>query len=145
MRDLAVLTRNYRVYLDQAVQDGGSVTFCSNMRWTSAYAALTAGKPVTVYIVPEDGSGQVEYEGKIETILLAPFTDPVTVENLLAKSMDAAARAGIESGSIETIYSIVGLHKLAEPFPQTKLLKLSDGKPVSENYIRGYCLVAPME
>jgi len=145
MRDLAVLTRNYRNYLDKAIQAGGPVTFCSNMRWTSAHAALTAGRPVIVYIVPEGGTGQVEYEGKIETILLAPFTDPVTLENLLAKVNDDAAHAGIDSGSIETIYSIVDLHKLAEPFPQTKLLKLSDGKPVSENYIRSYCLVAPME
>lgn len=145
MRDLAVLTRNYRVYLDQAIQVGGPVTFCSNMRWTSAYAVLTAGRPVIVYIVPEGGTGQVEYEGRIETILLVPFTDSVTLENLLVKSMDAAARAGLESGSIETIYSIVGLRKLTEPFPQTKLLKISDGKPVSEKYIRSYCLVAPMK
>jgi hypothetical protein len=145
MANIAVLTKNYRVHLDRAVRSGGPVTFYSNVRWASASAALTAQKPVAIYFVADGGTGVVEYQATIAAILLAPLSGTAAVNKLLSQAPDAAAKTELESGAVKTLYSIVGLKKLPQSFSQTKLLKLSDGKPVSKDYDRSYCLVSPLQ
>ena len=143
MADIGILTKNYRIHLDKAIESGGTVTFYSNTRWVSAKNALTNGKKVELYFVADGGSGTVEYQGSLSEATIAPVQNTAEAVALLLKAPDDAARQGLQSGVIKTLYSVTNLHKLQPPFSQTKLLKLSDGKCVSEAYDRAYCIVHP--
>jgi len=145
MADIGILTRNYKVHLDNAIQSGRSVTFCSNSRWVAATDALTDGKSVDLYFVVAGGSGTVEYQGTLNDTLLTPIEDTDAAEKLLANAPDGSAREGLNSGAVKTLYSVTDLRKLQTAFSQTELLKLSNGKPVSDAYDRGYCVVYPYE
>jgi hypothetical protein len=142
MPDTAILTRNFDTHLDTAVKKGGGpVTFYSNVRWVTAANAHVANKPVRVYFIADGDSDLVRYEATLADIQLDPSPNAPATKALLAKSPDPAAKSELEKGRIKTLYSVVGL-KSVPRFKQSKLLKLSDGKPVSEAYIRGYCVVA---
>jgi hypothetical protein len=145
MADIGILTKNYTVHLDKAIQLGVSVTFCSNVRWVAATDALSKGKIVELYFVVDGGTGIVKYQGSLRDTLLDPVQGTSAVDKLLANAADEDANQGLQKGIIKTLYSVSNLQKLQTPFFQTELLKLSDGKPVSKAYDRAYCIVYPYE
>jgi hypothetical protein len=144
MADIGILTKNYKVHLDSAIQSGCSVTFYSNSPWVKAANALTSGKSVDLYFVVDGGSGTVEYQGTLDDIILAPVENTDAAEKLLVNAPDEAAREGVNSGVVKTLYSVTHLRKLETSFSQTELLKLN-GEPVNKAYDRAYCLVHPYE
>ena len=145
MADIGILTKNYKVHLDNAIQSGGSVTFCSNIRWVKAADEFSNGKSIELYFVVDGGSGSVGYQGILNDILLTPVQDTAAADKLLANAPDEDASEGLNSGLVKTLYSVINIRKLQTSFSQTELLKLSDGKPVSEAYDRAYCVVHPYE
>lgn len=44
-------------------------------------------------------------------------------------------------GKVATLYAISGCFRLSKPFPISQLRKLSDGKPIAENYRYAYAVV----
>ncbi|HMM44530.1 MAG TPA: hypothetical protein PKE41_02720 [Candidatus Macondimonas sp.] len=147
MSKIAVLTRNYAAHLDPASKKGGAVTFYSNVSWRSIEDAHIAGKHVVVYFIVGESPGEITYEGTLENIVIIPPVEEDTelLEKLLCDAPDDAARQEVEKGTARTIYSVTGVKKLCSPFPQVALCKRSDGKPVSKDYGRGYCIVYPHE
>lgn len=143
MSDIAVLTRNYKEHLESALKKGGAVTFYSNVVWRSIEDAHIAGKHVIVYFIVVEQPGQVTYEGTLENIVIPPVKDAALLEKLLCDAPDDAARQEVEKGTARTIYSVTGVRMASPPFPQVALCKRSDGKPVSKDYGRGYCIVYP--
>lgn len=143
--DIAVLTRNYAAHLDPASKKGGAVTFYSNAVWRSIVDAHSAGKHVIVYFILVEQPGQISYEGTLENIVIPPVKDTALLERLLRDAPDDAARMEVEKGMARTVYSVTGVKKASPPFSQVALLKHSDGKPVSKDYGRSYCIVFPHE
>jgi hypothetical protein len=145
MADLAVLTRNFKNHLDPALAGGAPVTFYSNVLWKTVEEAHIAGKRVVIYFVVSDDPGQVTYQANLVDIVIPPVKDTQRLEQLLKHAPDHAARAEIDNGSAKTLYSVAHVKKVVPAFSQTELLKRSDGKPVSKDYERSYCIVDPYE
>ncbi len=145
MADIAVLTRNYTTHLEPMLEKGESVTFYSNVPWKSIEDAHIEGKKVVVYFVVSEHPGLVSYEGTLADIVIPPVKDTAHLEKLLNRAPDKAARAEVDKGTARTIYSVSNVTKLTPAFSQTELLKRSDGKAVSKDYERSYCIVHPYE
>jgi hypothetical protein len=145
MADIGILTKNYIDHLDKAIESCASVTFCSHVRWVAATDAFSKGEIVELYFVVDGGTGIVKYQGRLSDILLDPVQGTSAVDKLLANAADEDASEGLQNGVIKTLYTVSNLRKLQESFSQTKLLKRSDGKPVSEAYDRAYCIVYQYE
>ncbi len=137
----AVLSKNYRVHLEAAADKSGLITFYSNFHWTKASDCFNGQDSMSIYFKAGDGTGMVEYEGTITKICLDPVRGSSEVEDMLRHCPDDGVQEEFEKERIKTLYSVKGLKKLVTPFPQTRLLKADSGKPVSEKYDRGYCIV----
>ncbi len=150
MADIAVLTRNYWEHLSEKIGNLEPVTFYSNVAWKRIERARNnEGKDVVVYFVAAKTPGsdtshtdEVTYSGKLREILILPDVGNPQVYELLAHAPDEAAKNAIENGQVKTIYSVSGIEEIS-PFSQTVLQKVSDGKHVSKDYIRSYCIVKP--
>ena len=150
MADIAVLTRNYSKHLDFSIKKQKPITFYSNVAWKRIEKAHNnEGKDVVVYFVAvkhsdvvTENQDEVTYSGKLREILISPDVgNPLLVE-LLAHAPDEAAKNAIANGQLKTIYSVSGIKQIS-PLCQTALQKVSDGKHVSKDYIRSYCIVKP--
>lgn len=145
MADIAVLTRNYTTHLHPALEKSGPTTFYSNRAWRSIENAHIEGKRVIIYFVVSEQPGYVTYQATLVSIVIPPVKDTSLLEMLLKDAPDKAARAEVEKGTARTIYSVSGVNMVLPPFPQTTLLKHFSGAPVSKDFERNYCIVAPHE
>ncbi len=150
MADIAVLTRNYWKHLSEKSGNPEPTTFYSNTAWKRIEKAHNnEGKDVVVYFAAEDpeiGAGhtdKVTYSGKLRKILIFPSADETELNEMLSQAPDEAAKNAVANGQIKTIYSVSELGKISQGFSQTVLQKVSDGKHVSKDYIRSYCIVKP--
>ena len=145
MADIAILSKNYEVHLVAASKKDGPVTFYSNRPWAKASAKLSQQGTMRIYFTAGGDSNLVEYEGTITQILLNPRAGAPETNDMLADCLDNGAKEDIEENTLKTLYRVEGLKKLTNPFSQIELFKAKDGKPVSEKYDRGYCIVNPMK
>lgn len=145
MTDIAVLTRNYTEHLDPVLANGAPITFYSNVAWKFIEDAHLSGKSILVYFVVNEHPGEITYQGRLATIVIPPVKDTSLLNMLLDNAPDGAARAEVESGMARTVYSVTDIKRVLPSFSQTELLKHSDGKPVSKEYERSYCIVFPHE
>lgn len=90
------------------------------------------------------GPTGVEYEAILHQVHLNPkIDDPVTTE-ILATELKSTREEGLweQSGKgVQTLYVISHCKQLAVPFPISELIKVSDHKPISENFGYSYCVV----
>ncbi|HEY9852897.1 MAG TPA: hypothetical protein V6D28_25715 [Leptolyngbyaceae cyanobacterium] len=143
----AVFCRNYQQHLEDASNKSPDerITFRSYLKWTSAELAVkTHGHRKIYFALGEDSL--VRYEAVLELVELDPKPNTHLTNNLLEKCLPSTHNEGLwekENGEIgvKTLYVVSHCRKLPEPFPQTKLIKLSDNTPIDENFIRSYVLV----
>jgi hypothetical protein len=70
-------------------------------------------------------------------VLLDPVPDSPEAKKWLADVLPETASEELWDPPVSTLYAIRGCRKLRQPFPITRLVKLSDRKPISADY--GYC------
>jgi hypothetical protein len=144
MVKIAVLTRNYKTHLDDAMKNAQkSMTFYSNVPWTSIKNAHSSATEVAVYFVVAEHAGHVSYRGTLVDIQSPPVKGSADLEKLPERAPDDAARDEVDKGKARTVYQVSQITKVSPAFSQSKLLKRSDGKAVSTDYGRGYCIVHP--
>jgi hypothetical protein len=143
---IAVLTRNYKAHLDDAMKNAEkSMTFYSNVPWTSVKNAHSSGTEVVVYFVVPEHAGLVSYRGTLVGIQSPPVKGSDYLEKLLERAPDDAARDEVVKGKARTVYQVSQITKVSPAFFQSELLKRSDGMAVSADYGRGYCIVHPYD
>ncbi len=152
--DVAIFTRNHRNHLEQAVSLSAfdptrQITFRARSKWVSALDALNKKKPRDLYISPVGGDGIVEYVADLYLVHLDPQRGQPVTEELLKLATASTADEGLwehyEGQNVQTLYVVSNIRKLEQPFPMTKLVKVSDNKPIRENYGYSYCLVYPYD
>ncbi len=148
--DVAIFTRNHREHVEEAVSISASdpnrqIPFRARSKWVSAADALNKKKPRELYISLVGGNGMVEYVADLYRVQLEPQRDQPVTEELLKLSTKSTAKEGLwenyDGQTVLTLYAVSNVRKLKHPFPMTKLVKVSDNKPISENYGYSYCLV----
>jgi len=94
------------------------------------------------------GTSLVEYEAELVRVHLNPHRGDPPTEELLDFCLKSTKEKKEESlwekegkPTVKTLYAIRGCRNLAEPFPFTHLIKISDEMPIDENYHRGYTIV----
>jgi hypothetical protein len=150
--EVAIFTRNHRHHVESAVSLSVSdptrqITFRACSKWVSTLDALNKKKPRDLYISPIGGNGMVEYVADLHRVHLEPQRGQPVTEELLKLTTPSTADEGLweqnERQNVQTLYVVSNVRKLEHLFPMTKLVKLSDNKPIGENYGYSYCLVYP--
>jgi hypothetical protein len=142
-KKIAVFTRNHGQYLAAACKRAADepTTFRASKRWVSAAYAVTnrKPKPLDLYFATVDGKGYVEYVAELHEVLVDP--DGRRKDELITYVVEETKDEDWES--LGTLYVIHNCRKLekSKTFSMTKLIKLSDDKPISEDYSRAYSLV----
>jgi hypothetical protein len=150
--DVAIFARNHREHVEEAVSISASdpnrqIPFRASSKWVSAADALNKRSPRELYISLVGGNGMVEYVADLHRVQLEPQRGQPVTEELLKLSTKSTADEGLwekfEGQTVLTLYAVSNVRKLKHPFPMTKLVKVSDNKPISENYAYSYSLVYP--
>lgn len=94
--------------------------------------------PRELYIVPIDGDGSVEFVADLREVYLNPKIGEPKTEELLKHVLPSTKDEGLWGN---TLYVIQNCRKLSRSFPQTELIKVSDRKPLSEDYKYSYSIV----
>jgi hypothetical protein len=147
MPDFAVFSRNYGSYLDEATHRGKDewTTFRSSVRWAAARNTVKAAGQCRIYFAVIDGDGTVDYEAELVRVQIGPSLPDVETQRLLSHALKSTRNEKLwDKNKVKTLYVISNCRKIAKPFPQTKLRKLSNNQPLDKNYIRGYALVHPL-
>lgn len=146
---VAVFTRNHREYLDAAVLRNQQrperfTTFRSAIKWTNAHVANEIHGAITIYFAPVGGDKGVEYKAILHQICLDPVAGDNNTNEILASELESTRDEGLwekDDKPVKTLYVISHCQHLNEAFPISKLVKISDDKPISENYGYSYSMV----
>lgn len=146
---IAVFARNHREYLQEAAARNLArperfTTFRSAKKWAKVHAANVEHGTMKIYFAPVGGQQGVEYEAILHQVHLSPrMNDPITTE-MLATELESTREEGLWEQyrkPVQTLYIISHCKQLADPFPISELIKVSDHKPISENFGYSYCVV----
>jgi hypothetical protein len=74
-------------------------------------------------------------------VLLNPVPGTAEAEKWLDDALPSTASEGLWDPPVKTLYAMRACRMLKQPFPITKLVKLSDGKPISADYGYSYSIV----
>jgi hypothetical protein len=140
---LAVFSRNHRPYLEEAAARSPKTptVFRARATWATAERAVARFGVLPIYFAPVGAEGQVEYVADLCGVLLNPVERSQEAAKWLSRVRPATASEGLWDPPVETLYEIRACRVLAKPFPMTKLVKASDGKPISPNYGYSYSVV----
>jgi hypothetical protein len=146
LESVAVFARNHREYLDEAASRDPSVTtvFRAKAAWTTAERAVSKAGSIPIYLAAVGGAGKVEYAAELCGVLLDPVKGAPETDKWLSRVLPSTASEGLweeDDRPVITLYAIRACRKLKKPFPMTKLVKLSDRKPISANYGYSYSVV----
>jgi hypothetical protein len=86
----------------------------------------------------------VEYEAILHQIHLDPVSGETDTVEALASELESTRKEGLweQYGKpVKTLYLISHCNRLDKPFPISALTKVSDDKPISENFGYSYCIV----
>jgi len=78
-------------------------------------------------------------------VLLDPVPGSPEAGRWLARVLPATRAEGLWDPPVSTLYEIRACRLLKQPFPLTKLVKLSDGKPISADYGYSYAIVRAID
>src|SRR5262245_10242050 len=132
--DVAVFSRNHLMYLDEACEKGAKnpserIVFRATVTWAKAEKELDRLGPLPIYLAPIGGVGDVEYVAELCGVLLKPVPGSPQAKKWLADVLPSTASEGLWHPTVNTLYAIRACRMLRQPFPMTRLVKLSDGKP----------------
>ena len=149
---IAVFARNHRRHLDEAValcraDSNRQITFRASSTWISAERSVTNGPAVPIYIAAVGGPGAVEYVAELVEVQTHPHRGEPTTERLLKLHTNSTKDEGLweqYDKRVATLYSIRKCRRLQRPFPMSRLVKASDGTPMSAEFRYSYALVVPV-
>lgn len=150
--EVAIFARNHREHIEEAVSISASdpnrqITFRARSKWVSALDALNIKTPRELYIALVGGNGMVGYVADLHRAHIEPHRGQPLTEELLKLSTESTADEALwekyKGQNVLTLYAVSNVRKLDHPFSMTKLVKVSDDKPIRENYGYSYCLVFP--
>ncbi|HZI88576.1 MAG TPA: hypothetical protein VFD48_17210 [Pyrinomonadaceae bacterium] len=147
--DISVFARNHEAYLEAVVarnlkQPLATTVFRGGSLWAGADQATKLWGPIQIYFAPIGGDGNIRYEAKLVFVKLYPNMRDEETRRLLRSSLKETKNEGLwEKGKkrVHTLYLINRCHKLDVPFPMTRLIKLSDERPISKDFGYSYSLV----
>ena len=146
---LAVFTRNHKGHLDEAFRVSSTepdrlIPFRGVSRWSSAAQALQQYSPIDIYFAVVDSGSLVQYAAKLQRVIVDPQRGKPETERLLDLSTSTTRDEGLWENTGKpagTLYAINHLERVPQPFPMTKLIKVSDDQPISADYGYSYALV----
>jgi hypothetical protein len=146
---VAVFTRNHQRHIDEAIAISSGdpnkhIVFRARSKWVSAADALVGKTPLPLYIAPVGGDGTVEYVADLHDIHLHPEYGDGRTDQLLALTTASTQGEGLwenKEHPVETLYVITNCRRIQRPFHMTKLVKVSDDKPISSDYGYSYSIV----
>lgn len=142
----AVFARNYQHYLEEAAKLPSTefITFRSAQMWTSARNTLEHHTTIPIYFSVIGDTNQVKFIAHLVNVHLQPdYADPET-QKWLSFSLPSTKSEGLWEKfgmEVKTLYIIRKCYQLEQSFPITRLVKLSDDKPISSNYRYSYSMV----
>jgi hypothetical protein len=151
---VAIFSRNHREYLEEAATIGAReqsapVVFRARANWVTAEREIGRLGPLPIYFAPIGGAGQVEYVAELSDVLLDPVEGTQETDEWLDRALRTTGSEGLwgEPGErpVSTLYEIRSCRRLKHPFPFTRLVKLSDGKPISADYGYSYSIVRAID
>ncbi len=150
-KNVAVFARNHRRYLEGAekrnsVSPEQFTTFRSAISWASASFAIAISEhgEIPIYFSPNRSDKRIEYEARLNKILLDPESHPDEKMEMLASELESTSQEGLwekDKNPVKTLYRINRCRLLDNPMHITDLKKLSDGRRISENYGYSYAVV----
>ncbi|MEO5577217.1 MAG: hypothetical protein ABIR67_15300 [Gaiellaceae bacterium] len=148
--NVAVFSRNHRDYLEEAKTIGARdpserVVFRAKAKWATAERAIGRLGPIPIYLAAIGAAGQVEYEAKLCEVLLDPVAGSPEADEWLDHVLEATASEGLWDPPVSTLYAICACRTLKQPLPITRLVKLSDGEPISADYGYSYAIVRAID
>ena len=146
----AVFSRNHRVYLDEAATIGERdpslpIVFRARKRWATAERETARRGALPIYLAAVGAEGQVEYAAELSEVLINPVEGSPEAARWLARVLPATAAEGLWDPPARTLYTMRACRKLGQPFPITRLVKLSDGKPISADFGYSYAIVRAID
>jgi hypothetical protein len=148
--DVAVFSRNHGVYLEEACEKGTEdpserIVFRAKAKWATAERQIARLGPLPIYLAPIGGVGNIEYVAELCDVLLDPVPGSPEAEKWLDDVLPSTASEGLWHPPVSTLYAIRACRMLKQPFPMTRLVKLSDGKPISADYGYSYSIVRAVD
>ena len=145
-----MFSRNHRAYLDEAVRIGAQspndqIVFRARAKWATADKAVSRSGVIPIYYSAVGSEGQVEYAAELWGVLINPVEGSPEASMWLSRVLPATASEGLWDPPARTLYEIRNCRALAQPFPITRLVKASDGKPISADYGYSYSVVRAVD
>ncbi|WP_276248411.1 hypothetical protein [Haladaptatus sp. YSMS36] len=130
--DTAVLASNFPARLEElATYD--AVTHRSGKPWVSAKIGVDAHGRLPIYYRQD---GIVTHTGVITRIILNPNPESEEAKEFLKHITESDTYSDNFDELDKTTYIVEQGTKLAEPFPQTELIKVRNNEPIDEGYSR---------
>ena len=130
--DAAVLASNFPTRLEE-IESNDAVTHRSSKRWKSAKVGVEAHGRLPIYYRMD---GQVTHKGYISRIILDPKENTAAAEEFVEHISDTDTYSEHSDRLDTTTFIVTGGERLADPFPQSELRKLSGDGRVAENFSR---------
>jgi hypothetical protein len=144
-------SRNHVFYLEEArikgtVDPSERIVFRAKAKWATAEQQIGRRGPLPIYLAPIGGAGKVEYVAELCDVLLDPVPGSPEAERWLDDALPSTASEGLWGDPpVSTLYAIRACRMLKQPFPFTRLVKLSDGRPISADYGYSYSIVRAID
>ena len=147
---MAFFARNYPEYLEEAKTIGARdpskrIVFRSKSRWASADRHLGRLGALPIYLSANGAEGEVEYRAELCDVLLDPVPGSPKAERWLTDVLASTDYEKLWDESVTTLYAIRGCQMLSQPFPITRLIKLSNGEPISADFKYSYAIVRAID
>jgi len=149
--NIAVFARNHLPLLEKACAISATdpsrpVTFRSSRRWTGAKKALDKQETIQLFFAEIGQKGIVSHQAVLKNLVLDPHQDDPETKVWLEYQLPGTASEGLWSeatstGAVKTLYVLSHCRKLTDPIPLAKLRKVSDGKPISNDFAYSYALI----
>lgn len=141
--DLAVFCRNHPEYLIRAEALSRVVTFRASQRWASAARRLQQDGPRPIYFAAIGEGQDIAYVAELVDLELDPTDADVRTRHLLDLCLEATKGEGLWDGRVKTLYAIRNCR--SQHIPLARLVKISDGQPISPLFNYSYALVHAIE
>ena len=145
---VGIFAKNHASYLRSAAEVGAAsperlVTFQSKKRWVRARDLIdTRGAGgVSVLFAVVDGGPVAEYHAWLQEAVIDPQPDDPRTQKLLGLRLESTSGEELWSEGGGTLYAVSGCHRLDPVLPYSKLIKASDGTPLSDTYRYSYSVV----
>jgi hypothetical protein len=148
--NVAVFSRNHGQYLEEACKKGAKdqgerIVFRARAKWATAERQIGKLGPLPIYLAAIGATGNVEYVSELCDVLLDPVPGSPEAKKWLNDVLLSTQEEDLWNPPAKTLFAIRACRKLKQPFPFTRLVKLSDGRPISANFHYSYAVVRAID